>query len=205
MLNTGLAKFKVSLDSEEQKNILVLPEISMSQLIERGMVDNEDFLARVDLLSALGHNVLISSSDTYAELNIFLNKLSKKKIAYVMGTYNLEDTFVKVEEGKLLHQLGGLFEPKSKVYVYPSLDDAGELKTTHNMTLKDEHLFMLLFLTENKYIEDITDYDKNVIHIWSRTVLRMIQDGDEGWEKMVPKSVAKAVKAKCLFGAKCDV
>lgn len=205
MLDTGLEKFKASLDNEEKKNILVLPEISMSQLIERGMVDNEDFLARVDLLSALGHNVLISSSDSYAELNIFLNKLSKKKIAYVMGTYNLEDTFMKVEDGKLLHQLGGLFEPKSKVYVYPSLDDGGELKTTHNMTLKDEHLFMLLFLTENKYIEDITDYDKNVIHIWSRTVLRMIQDGDTGWEKMVPKSVAKAVKTKCLFGAKCDV
>lgn len=73
------------------------------------------------------------------------------------------------------------------------------------MDLKDEYLFLLLFLTENKYIEDITDYDKNVIHIWSRTVLRMIQDGESGWEKMVPKLVAKEVMKKCLFGAKCDL
>ena len=58
---------------------------------------------------------------------------------------------------------------------------------------------------ENKLIEDITDYDPAVISIWSRRVLTMIQDGSAGWENFVPESVAKTVKAKCLFGAKCDV
>lgn len=205
MMETGLKRFKASLSSEEQKHIVVLPEISMSQLIERGVVDNEDFLARVDLLAALGHNVLISNSDSYAELNIFLKRLSKKSISYVMATYNLEDLFKKDDGGKIMAQMAGLFEPGTSVYVYPSLDDHGELKTVNNMELKDEYLFLLLFLTENKYIEDITDYDKNVIHIWSRTVLRLIQDGETGWEKMVPKLVAKEVMKKCLFGAKCDL
>lgn len=205
MMETGLKRFRGSLSADEQKNIVVVPEISMSQLIERGVVDNEDFLARVDLLAALGHNVLISNSDSYAELNIFLKSLSKKSISYVMATYNLEDLFKKDDGGKIMAQMAGLFEPGTGVYVYPSLNDEGELKTVANMSLKDEYLFLLLFLTENKYIEDITDYDKNVIHIWSRTVLRMIQDGETGWEKMVPKLVAKEVMKKCLFGAKCDV
>ncbi len=208
MLETGLRKFSKSLSADEQKNILVLPEISMSQLLERGVVDNEDFLARVELMSALGHNVLISNSDSYAELNIYLNKLSKKNIAYVMATYNLEEIFKKNVEGNILHQISGLLEPRSKVYVYPSVDseeETAELKSIETMMLKDEFTFLLMFLLENKYIEDITDFDPKVVRIWSRTVLRMIQEGEEGWEKMVPKSVAKAVMNKCLFGAKCEV
>ncbi len=206
MLETGLSKFTAGLLGDEKKNILVLPEITMSQLIERGEVDNEDFLARVELLSTLGHNVLISNSESYAELNVYLTKLSKKHIAFVMATYNLEDFFRREASENTLHKIAALFEPHTKVYVYPSIDDeTKELRTISNMALKDEFLFALLYLTENKYIEDITDYNKDVIHIWSRTVLRMIQNGDEGWETMVPKSVAKTVKAKCLFGAKCDL
>jgi hypothetical protein len=46
MLESGLRNFKNSLEVNERENILVLPEISMSQLLDRGTVDNEDFLAR---------------------------------------------------------------------------------------------------------------------------------------------------------------
>jgi hypothetical protein len=33
----------------------------------------------------------------------------------------------------------------------------------------------------------------------------MIQNNEEGWEEMVPKSVAKAVKDDCLFDFPCEV
>jgi hypothetical protein len=49
-------------------------------------------------------------------------------------------------------------------------------------------------------VQDMPDYNKNVFNIWSRTVLKMIENCEEGWEKMVPELVAKEVKKRQLFG-----
>lgn len=210
MLECGLRKFKNSLESHEKENIIVIPEISMSLLLDRGKVDNEDFLARVDLLSALGQRVLISNSETYSDLNMFFTKYAKKNIAFVMASYNFEEILNPDNyEGKkfgLVGSLGTLFEPRTKLYIYPAFDDkTQEIKKIDTMNIADELSFLLLYLIENHFVENITDYNPDVVSIWSRKVLKMIQDGEVGWEKLVPSSVAKTVKKKCLFGAKCDL
>jgi len=210
MLEKGLKKFKLSLSQDEKENILVLPEISMSQLLDRGQVDNEDFLARVDLLGALGQKVLISNSDSYSDLNQFISKYGKKKIGFVVASYTLEEIlnpqkYVDTKFG-IMGSLGTLFEPNTKLYVYPGTDDNTlEPKTIESINLSDELIFLMVYLKDNNFIEDIEDFNPEVISIWSRKVLKMIQDGTPGWESMVPKSVAKTVKTKCLFGAKCDL
>jgi hypothetical protein len=212
MLECGLRRFKASLEKAEQDNVIVIPEISMSLLLDRGTVDNEDFLARVDLLSALGQKVLISSSESYSDLNMFFTKYAKKKIAFVMASYNLEEILNKghYEDCRsglgLVGSIGKLLEPNTRLFIYPAQDeDNSEIQTIESMRVSDEMTFLLLYLKENKLIEDIDDYNPEVISIWSRKVLKMIQDGAEGWEKFVPASVAKTVKKKCLFGAKCDI
>jgi hypothetical protein len=210
MLESGLKKFRDSLPVEEKDNIKVIPEISMSQLLDRGKVDNEDFLARVELLSSLGQKVLISNADSFSDLNQFFTKYAKKNIAFVIASYNLEEILnpEKYENKRLglLGTLGTLLEPKTKLYIYPACDDdTNIIKTVSSINVSDQLSFLLLYLTENKLIEDITEYDSSVVHIWSRKVLKMIQDGEEGWESLVPKSVAITVKKKCLFGAKCDL
>lgn len=210
MLECGLRKFKDSLEPSEKGNIIVIPEISMSLLLDRGKVDSEDFLARIDLLSALGQKVLISNSETYSDLNMFFTKYAKRKIAFVMASYNLEEILghVKFENSKfgLLGSLGTLLEPQTKLYIYPACDDeTNEVKNIESMSVVDNLSFLLMYLVENKYIENITDYNPEVVQIWSRKILKMIQSGAVGWEKFVPLSVAKTVKTKCLFGAKCDL
>lgn len=212
MLECGLRKFTASLDKSEHDNIIVIPEISMSLLLDRGMVDNEDFLARVDLLSALGQKVLISNSESYSDLNMFFTKYAKKKIAFVMAAYNLEEILNKTKyEGSrcglgLIGSIGRLLEPNTRLFVYPAVDEENSaIQTIESMEASDEMTFLLMYLKENHLIEDILDYNPEVISIWSRRVLKMIQDGTDGWEKFVPASVAKTVKTKCLFGAKCEI
>lgn len=214
MLECGLRKFKNSLEVSEKENIIVIPEISMSLLLDRGKVDNEDFLARVDLLSALGQKVLISNSESYSDLNMFFTKYAKKKIAFVMASYNLEEILAHSKYGAanatskfgLLGSLGTLLEPHTKLYIYPACDDkTQEIKTIESMKIAADLSLLLRYLIENKLIEDITDYNPEVIQIWSRKILKMIQEGALGWEDYVPASVAKTVKTKCLFGAKCDL
>ncbi|MBC7537517.1 MAG: TonB-dependent receptor [Bacteriovorax sp.] len=210
MLECGLRKFKDSLVAAEKDNIIVIPEISMSLLLDRGQVDSEDFLARVDLLSAQGLKVLISNSETHSDLNMFFTKYAKKNIAFVMATYNLEEILTLSKYGSskfgLVGSLGTLLEPHTKLYIYPACDDdTHEIKTIESMNIAPDLTYLLRYLVENHYIENITDYNPDVVGIWSRKILKMIQDGTEGWEKFVPPSVAKTVKTKCLFGAKCDL
>jgi hypothetical protein len=210
MLTSGLKKFSASLPDEEKNNIIVIPEISMSHLLDRGKVDSEDFLARVDLLSALGQKVLLSNSETYGDLNQFFTKYAKKNIAFVLTTYNLEEILNSAKYSHsplgLIGSLGALLEPCTKLYIYPASDDSGQqVKNIESMNLAEDLTFLLLYLMENYYIENILDYNIDVIHIWSRKVLKMIQDGTAGWEDLVPHSVAKTVKKKCLFGAKCEL
>ena len=46
---------------------------------------------------------------------------------------------------------------------------------------------------------DIIDYDPEILHIFSRDVLKRIINKEEGWEKMLPEGVADMIKEENLF------
>jgi hypothetical protein len=208
MLSSGLKKFKSEIDPKEHKDIVVLPEISMSKLIERGAVDNEDFLTRVDLLACLDQGVLISNCESFSTLNRYLSNYSKRSLAMVLGVYNLEDILdpTKYSEAPdgLLGDLGGLLGHQTRLYIYPATDDddASKLRTLDTLNIDPTIKSLYQYLLDNKLVQEITDYDPQVSGIWSRVVLKMIQSGEPGWEAMVPDVVAELVSRKSLFGHK---
>ena len=55
-------------------------------------------------------------------------------------------------------------------------------------------------LLENHYIDCITGFDAEALGVFSRDVMTRIRDRDPSWEKMVPPSVATAIKQRHLFG-----
>ena len=55
-------------------------------------------------------------------------------------------------------------------------------------------------LLENHYLEGLVGYNPALSDIFSRDVLVKIQQGDSGWEKMVPPKVAEMIKQRRLFG-----
>jgi hypothetical protein len=205
MLNCGKKLFLKELPKEEHDRLEVLPEISMSKLLERGEVDNKDFLARVDLLSTLKQKVLITNFDGYFSLNMALQPICKKKIVFVTGVYNLQEILdiekYKSKPSGILGALGELFGHSTQLFVYPAQDDddATKLKTIKDVPYDDSIKHIVTHLLENKLLEDVEDYNPEYSAIWSRTVLKMIQNGDDGWDKMVPSEVAKMVKEKGLF------
>jgi hypothetical protein len=182
----------------------------MTKFLERGNFDNEDFLARVELLASLDYGVLITNLDAYHELSSYLASYTQKKVAIVLGVYNLEDILDENKYAKhttgLLGGLGSLIGHNTRLFVYPaSEEDQGKaemesLKTSNNIAIKDNIKPLTQFFKKNDLIKDIKDFKKDATGIWSRTVLRMIQNGEDGWEKMVPEIVAKTVKEKSLFG-----
>lgn len=209
MLERGQEIFCQKMSDEDKDSLLIIPEISMSKLKERGQVISEDFLARVDLLASLGHMCLISSFTTYGELSFYLNQYTAKRVAFVMGYYNLQEVFnhekYKDKPGGLFGGIGALIGHKTDLFVYPALSDDGKkVLNTKDADVLDEIKPLIQYLLHIKRIIDIKDYDKDHFSIWSRVVLKMIQSKEEGWEKMVPDVVAKTVKEKCLFEYPCD-
>lgn len=210
MLTEGTNEFRKTLDKEQSDNILILPEISMNKLRERGEVNNEDFLARVDLLSALGYHVLISNYSHYSELNYYLSQCTKMRIGFIFGFFNLEEIFdekrYEKNAGGLFGGIGGLLGHRTNLFCYPAKDEKEKkILTTTDTKIHEDVVPFISYLQSRGYLHDIKSFNKKVFHIWSRVVLRMIQEGEEGWEKMVPESVANDVKKNCLFGYPCEV
>ncbi len=202
MLECGKRQLQKEIGDEE--NLVILPEISMSKLLERGEVDTTDFLARVDLMATINQNVLITNFDNYFELNDFL-QFTRKRIAFITGVFNLEEilNLSNYSENKsgIMGGLGSLFGHTTKLYIYPVIDDDDDTKwrTIDDLKFDSSLKSLVSYLRDNNLISDIHDYNPKLVGIWSRTILKMIQESKSGWEKMVPDKVAARVKEKSLF------
>lgn len=210
MMKTGQKHLEERLKGDDDKaELLVLAEMSMNQLLERGEVKSQDFLARVDLLAGLNQSVLISNYENFYELNLFLAQANKNHhISFVTGVYNLLEIFdtetYQENPGQILEELGKLFGKRTDLLVYPSADDDDpkKLLTSREIQINETFEFLIKYLKANDFISDSRYHDPSISWIWSRTVLDMIQNQKKDWEKMVPQAVAKMVKEKKLFGYK---
>ena len=67
------------------KPVMVLMEITMNNLLAAGRLDAEDFLARVDLLGAIGYTVLISNYPEFYRLTSYFRRYTKEMIGVALG------------------------------------------------------------------------------------------------------------------------
>jgi nicotinic acid mononucleotide adenylyltransferase len=56
------------------------------------------------------------------------------------------------------------------------------------------------FFKFNGKVVDITDFEEENLEIFSREILKMISNGQSGWESMVPDGIADIIKTHHLFG-----
>ncbi|MDB6094107.1 MAG: nicotinate-nucleotide adenylyltransferase [Verrucomicrobia bacterium] len=133
-------------------------------------------------------------------------------------------------EGGILESFGRLFRNSVRLYIYPMRQEAYDhylttgqtsapiaapanvpramghsftsnvLITAKNVQVIDHLRNLYNHLLENHYIDCIVGFDVNMLHIFSRDVLRRIKEKDPTWEEMVPAAVAVAIKKRNLFG-----
>ena len=75
------------------------------------------------------------------------------------------------------------------------------MSNSKNIEIHPRFRSLYEYLIYNNRIID-TDYNSKVLHIFSPIVLRMIKNGINGWEKLVPTYVDNIIKEKKLFGYK---
>ena len=228
MLNCACAQFMQE-PAMQGKDLVVLMEITMNNLLASGDIDAVDFLSRVDLLSSIGLTVLISNYPEYYRLTTYFRRYTDEMIGVSMGVNNLLEIFnEKYYEslpGGILESFGRLFRNAVRLYVYPMRRSAYDtyvnsnasdqessltitshafsgdvLVTARNLQVSSNLRNLYAHLLENHYIDCIVGFNPEILDIFSRNVLKRIQSGDDSWEGMVPESVATAIKSQGLFG-----
>jgi hypothetical protein len=206
MLRCAQAQF-IQEPKVQGQEILTLTEMTLKNLLDGNKIDHQDFLDRVDILGALGKTVLISDFGEYYKLAAYFFRYTKQMIAIAMGVPSLMEIFDEKYythlAGGILESFGRMFKNDLKLYVYPLLEaKTGSLITATNLRV-DPHLRHLhAYLIENRFIENLKDYDEKCLPIFSREVLKKIREIDPTWKTMVPDVVAKIICERKLFGYK---
>ena len=204
MIAKGLAQFKQE-PKVDPDNLQVLFEITLNNLSAEGDIDEQDFLDRADVLCSIGQTVLISNYQKYYKLVEFFSRHTKKRMGVIMGASTLVEIFneryYRDLNGGILEAFGILFSRDLKILLYPWKDEAsGELWNSQTTPIHPRLKPLYDYLAFNKRITDISDFDPEVLSIFSRTALESIKNGGDDWVDMVPDFVDSIIKKKCLFG-----
>jgi len=188
-----------------ERDLVVLMEMTLEHLLAGGQLDHADFLARVDILGALGRTVLISKFGEYYRLAGYLFRYTNKPIGLVMGVPSLIEIFNEKYysnlEGGILEALGRMFKGGLKLYVYPMIDGAtGKSITATQIEVAPNLRSLFQYLIDNQYVQEITDYHPEYLRIHPPDVLTKLQSGDSTWEQMVPPEVVHMIKKRQFFG-----
>jgi len=152
----------------------------------------------------LGHNVMITDYKEYYKLIDFISVQTSAKIGLAMGTYNLMMIFDEQYYGEIpggfLEAIGRLMNRDTKFYLYPLKNhETSEITTVQNVQIPEKYRFLFeYFKAQGRFVE-ITEYDVAIMDILTRNVYKMIQNGEKGWEDMLPKGIAELIKRKKLF------
>lgn len=189
--------------SEQTTQIIF--EITLSNLKSEGEINERDFLDRAELLCSLGQNVMITNYQQYYKLVEYFSEFTKARMGLTMGVYNLieifDEKYYRDVSGGILEAFGKLFYRDLKIYMYPYHDQVtDEYITSENLKVHPRMKELYKFFKHNGRLVNIDDFNKEILDIFSRTVLKMIKNGEKGWEEMLPEGVPEIIKEKRLFG-----
>ena len=186
----------------------VVFEITLSNLRAEGEIDEQDFMDRAKLLCSLGQTVLISNFKEYYKLVEYFSQYTKNRMGLAMGVNNLveifDEKYYRHLSGGILEAFGKLFFKDLRVYLYPMQNDDESVTNSENLKVHPRMKELYKFFKYNGKVVDITDYNPNILSIFSRTVLKMISKGEEGWEDLLPKGIPEIIKKQSLFGCETE-
>jgi hypothetical protein len=189
----------------DESKTQVIFEITLSNLSAEGKINERDFLDRAELLCSLGQNVMITNFQQYFKLVEYLSEFTKERMGLAMGVNNLiqifDEKYYRHLSGGVLEAFGKLFYRDLKLYIYPYHNQASnEYINIENLKVHPRMKELYKFFKKNGRLVNIDDFDPEILDIFSRSVLKMIVNGDNGWEDMLPEGIPEIIKQKRLFG-----
>lgn len=204
MIEQGKKSF-YALDDVDESNTVAIAEISLNDSHgQDNNVPEADLVQRVHLLNSLGYNVMVSDYTRYFSLRAYFRQYTKLQIGIVVGMINIRqifnEDFYRGVEGGILEGFGKLFPDHTRLFVYPELNEEGEISEFTDVKVQDHLRFLYRHLLENGFISGIDCSDKELFHIYSREVLKQLSQGRGEWEASVPEAVSTAIIENKFFG-----
>ena len=204
MMEQGL-KFFCKTQGVSSKNTVALAEISLNDMHGNDLgIAEKDIIESVRLLNSLGYSVMITDYTRYFSLRAYFRQFTKLQIGIVVGIMNIRQIFDESSyrgvEGGILEGFGKLFPDHTRLLVYPEIDKAGEYRDFTNIDLPENLQYLYRHLVENNFIFGIESSDQDLFNIFSRNVLKQLQNGRGEWEQCVPPGVAEEIIENRLFG-----
>ena len=183
-------------------------EITMNNLRDRGTAEDADFLARVDLLAAVGKMVLVSDIGAFHALGEYLAARHVERTGLVLGVPLLRELFNESHyrglDGGILAAFGRLFTHHVRLYVHPTRDALdGRVVTADGVRVTPHLTHLLEYLRANGLIRSIPCDEASLRTYTSEEVRSRICSGDPSWRELVAPAVATQIEQNGYFGARC--
>ncbi len=194
MLKQGVQAFQTEWGEQAQGCIEVM-ELTMKNLLTgEGALQKEDFLARADVLQALGKHVLVSKYARFFRLSEYVTRHTKGRIGMVLGLALFEELFDEkwYEElpGGLLESLGRMLHHGLQLYVYPALcPSSGRMITAREAKVAEQQQSLLQYLLAIGHVREILSGDPRVMRHSSYEVREMWIKQQAQWRTLVPPQV----------------
>ena len=204
LLERALEQFRAEPAVSGQQPV-VLAEMTLRSLSPGARrTGHADFLARADILRALGFDVLISRFEPYYQLADYLAAYTDGLIGLAVGIPTMrqvaDERYYTDLPGGVLESVGRLFKRSVKMYVYPTRDPlTGAVQTLESVDPPPPWQHLRKLLMEIGRLVPIRAYEESYLSIRTPEVLARIEADDPTWEEMVPPAVAEIIKAKNLF------
>ena len=190
----------------EAKDSAIVAEMTLENLKRNTSIVDKDFLARADMLGAMGYHVIVSDCSNHVKLINYLADFKISKLGLVIGARELleiiESKFYENQDGRLLVAFGELFTRNIQIYVYPVLANSGqskELINAESLPVPQGITFLYKHLLDSHQIQSVQGYNEDLLHIFADNVYSKIVEGDESWKTMLPAEVVQVIVEKGLF------
>ncbi len=205
MFEKSYEVFTREADVDESKSEVIF-EITLSNLMGQGEIDESDFMDRAKLLCSLGHTVMISNFKEYYKLVDYFSNYTKKQLGLTMGVNNFveifNESYYKEIDGGILEAFGKMFHNKVKVYLYPISNNDGQIINSTNLKLHPRMKDFYKFFKYNNKVVDLFDFEQKYLEIFSRDILKKIKNGEKDWTNKLPEGISEMIIKNKMFGYK---
>ena len=178
----------------EQENTKIQDELAQvrAQLLSKESHHHEVVTSKDTLIDQLKEALILAQRRQFAKATETLRSLQSELF---------DESYYTTLGGGILESFGRLFKNDLKLYIYPLKDriNGGSLTTTENLAIPEDLRQLYGYLIGRGCIEDLETFREDCLDIFSRDVLRKIEEGDDSWKSSVPESVAQVITARRYY------
>jgi hypothetical protein len=192
MINAGMKGFIEKLGIKVD-DVVFFCEMNIARHLSEGQDDIFDLQDRLEMITELGFNVMITSHLRYFRISEYLSRHAHRHIGFIMSVDNLntifDDRFYEGMEGDTLMGTARLFTSNTTLWVYPNLKPDKTTITVKTLQVPENLKFLYKYLVQNQRIQPIPVSHKELVTFDPEALAAQIVANDIQWKNLVPSFI----------------